>query len=137
MIDLSTKFNRAHTSHLAAAIKVVRRIKGENVFPKLSSLNELKLVVYTDASFGNLHGVGSCGGHIIFLSDKNDRSTPIAWHSGKVKRIVRSTLAAETVSLLARTVEAIIDLLLGSESTYRGNSGQSQSHAVNSIDTFG
>ncbi len=77
------------------------------MFPKLSSLNELKLVVYTDASFCNLNGVDSCGGHIIFLSDKNDRSAPIAWHSGKVKRIVRSTLAAETVSLLAGVEEAI------------------------------
>ena len=110
MIDLSTKFNKAHTSHLAAAIKVMKRLKGENVgnvFPKLSGLKELKVVVYTDASFGNLNGVDSCGGHIVFLSDRDDRSAPIAWHSGKVKRVVRSTLAAETVSLLAGIEEAI------------------------------
>ena len=84
MIDLSIKFSRAHTSHLATAIKVVRRIKGEyveNVFPKLLSLNELKLIVYTDASFGNQNGVDSCRGHIVFVSDKDNRSAPIAWHS--------------------------------------------------------
>ena len=88
----------------------MRRINGEyveNVFPKLSSLNEVKLVVYKDASFGNLNGVDSCRGHIVFVSDKDDRSTSIAWHSGKVKRIVRSILAAETVLVLSGIEEAI------------------------------
>ena len=110
MIDLSTKFNKAHTSHLTAAMKIAKKMKGENVrnmFPKLSSLKEMRLVVYTDASFGNLNGVDSCGGHIVFLADEEDRAAPIAWHSGKIKRVVRSTLAAETVSLLAGIEEAI------------------------------
>ncbi len=65
MIDLSTKFNNAHKTHLIKAIKVMKKIKEENVqnvFPKLKSLEELKFAVYTDASVGNLNGVDSCAG---------------------------------------------------------------------------
>jgi transposase InsO family protein/ribonuclease HI len=110
MINLSTKFNKAHTSHLKESVKIVKMLKTDQfdiVFPKLDSLHDLKLIVFTDASLANLNGVDSCGGHIIFLCDKDNQCSTLAWHSGKLKRIVRSTIAAETMALLDGIEEAM------------------------------
>ena len=38
------------------------------------------------------------GGHIVFLSDINGACAPISWASKRIARVVRSTLAAETLS---------------------------------------
>ncbi|KAK6178359.1 hypothetical protein SNE40_013155 [Patella caerulea] len=59
----------------------------------------LKLIIYSDASFGNLSDGNSQGGHIILLCGSNGQFHPISWQSQKIRRIVRSTLAAETLSL--------------------------------------
>jgi ribonuclease HI len=110
MINLSTKFNRAHTSHLKEAVKAVKMLKTEKcdvVFPKLNSTQGLKLVVYTDASLANLNGVDSCGGHIIFLCDNDNMCCALSWHSGKLKRVARSTIAAETMALSSGIEEAM------------------------------
>ena len=76
------------------------------VFQKLDS-DSTKLVVFTDASLANLRNCNSCGGHIIFLVDKDQNCCPISWHSGRIKRVVRSTLAAECMALLAGLEECI------------------------------
>ena len=81
--------------------KVIRQLKNDNCqlfFPSMDPL-QVKLTVYTDASFNNLPKGGSQGGQIIFLSDFNQNCSPIAWNSSRIKRVVRSTLAAETLSL--------------------------------------
>ena len=41
----------------------------------------------------------SQGGYIIFLCDKFSKSVPLAWNSTRLKRVTRSTLAAETLAL--------------------------------------
>ena len=56
------------------------------------------MVTYSDASYNNLPDGGSQGSYIVFLSD-GINSAPIRWHSGRIKKSVRSTLAAETVAL--------------------------------------
>ena len=60
-----------------------------------------KIVVFSDASHADIDSVSSVGGHIvlILIARCNKRSAPIAWSSSKIKRVVRSTLAAETLSL--------------------------------------
>ncbi|XP_066923739.1 uncharacterized protein [Clytia hemisphaerica] len=58
----------------------------------------MKIKVFTDASFNNLNDGNSQGGHIVFCTDVMGRCTAISWSSNKVKRVVRSTLAAETLS---------------------------------------
>ena len=69
------------------------------LFPKLNDLRNCTMVVYSDASLGNLpNGVSSAGGHIIFLRDTDGKICPLYWESRKVKRVVRSTLAAETLA---------------------------------------
>ena len=54
-----------------------------------------RLVVYTDAALANLHdGVSSMGARLLFLVDDKQKCCLLSWHAGKVKRVVRSTIAA-------------------------------------------
>ena len=81
--------------------KSIRKAKAKEVnikFNNIGNLNEGEIVCFTDASFRNLKGEGSQGGHIIFLKG-NDNFSPITWQSKKIKRIVKSTLAAEALAL--------------------------------------
>lgn len=66
-------------------------------FPPLD-INSTQVVVYADSSFNNLDDGGSQGGQIVFLKDKSDRSCPISWRSTRVRRVARSTLAAESLA---------------------------------------
>ena len=59
--------------------------------------NSFQLEVYVDASFGNLPDGGSQGAYVVYLSDGVSRSL-VSWQSRKLRRIVKSTLAAETLS---------------------------------------
>lgn len=54
------------------------------VFLNLHNLEELELVVYTDASYANLSG----------------RVSTLSRSSKKIKRIVKSSLAAESLSMV-------------------------------------
>ena len=55
--------------------------------------------VYTDGSFGSLPNGGSQGGSFVFLRDESGRCCPLGWNSSRLKRVVRSALAAETLAL--------------------------------------
>lgn len=102
LIELSTKQQRGKVADLIKARKIMRSLDPSEckIFvPKLDE-KSLEFKVYTDASFGNLDdGAGSMGGHIVFLKDKYEKYAPLDWKSRKVKRVVRSTLAAEALSL--------------------------------------
>ena len=59
-----------------------------------------KVVVFTDASLCNINDrTGSTGGHKVWLVDRHRKCCPLSWHANKIKRVVRSTIAAETLSL--------------------------------------
>ena len=53
---------------------------------------------FSDASYNNLRNGGSQGGHLIFLVDRYNNSCPLEWKSNRLKRVVRSALAAETLA---------------------------------------
>ena len=81
------------------------------------NLNELKISVFSDASFGNLADGSSQLGFIIFMQDNADRVVPISWASKKCKRVARSTLTAETLAALeavdaAMASKAVIEEIL-------------------------
>ena len=60
------------------------------------------IVVLTDASLGNTcinDGTGSTGAYIVWLMDNTGQCCSAVWNAHKIKRVVRSTLAAETLSL--------------------------------------
>ena len=89
--------------NLVRVIKKISRMKDFHsymTFPRLNKAAELKIVVFTDASLGNINeGTGSTGAYIVWLMDNTGQCCPIAWNAHKIKRVVRSTLAAETLGL--------------------------------------
>ena len=103
MIVMSTKLKQANVGDLVQAVKKISHIKDIKsfmTFPKLDKTKELKVVVFTDTSLGNINeGTGSTGAYIIWLMDNTGQCCPIAWNAKKIKRVVRSTLAAEMLSL--------------------------------------
>ena len=63
-------------------------------------LPESVLVVFCDASYGNLKDGSSQGGFIIFLVSLTGKSCPITWQSRKIRRVCKSTLAAESWAMI-------------------------------------
>ena len=58
------------------------------------------MIGFSGASFANLKVNSSQGGFIIFLYRNKKLFSPIAWKSIKFKRVVKSTLAAETCFMM-------------------------------------
>ena len=82
----------------SAANKVIRKIQNQDVtltFHNDFDFSSCSVISFCDASFANLPNAGSQGGFLCFLVDRNGVYCPIAWQSRKVKRVVKSTLAAE------------------------------------------
>ena len=90
----------------AFANKIVRKVKNQSI--TLSFYNDLDIyscsvVSFCDASFANLPNAGSQGGFVSLLIDKNGVYCPLTWQSRKMKRVVKSTLAAECLAAVAAT----------------------------------
>ena len=100
---LSTVFGEAKMQDLLHANKVVKRIKETPVvlrFNRLQSIESSTIECYSDASYANLRGGGSQGGFIIFIRDQLGQQCSLVWQSKRVRRVVKSTLSAETLALL-------------------------------------
>ena len=101
--DLSTSYKTATVGDLLRMNKVIRLVKGEVMrlkFPRIHNLERCTIEVFSDASFGNLQGEGSQGAIIAFMKDERGERCPLYWHTRKIRRVVKSTLAAETMALL-------------------------------------
>ena len=102
-LHLGNRIKNAKVEDITLANKEVRNLKlheCELLFPDIGDLTKLKLVLYNDAAYANLpDGVSSTGGRISFLVG-NGRCCPISWSSTKVKRVIKSSLAAEALSLV-------------------------------------
>ncbi|CAC5365129.1 purA [Mytilus coruscus] len=86
LVDLSTKLKSALVCDLLRAIKNIGKLK--DIRP------------IHDAAFGNINdGKGSTGAHIVWIKDRIGIFCPISWQANKIKRVVRSTIAAEALSL--------------------------------------
>ena len=87
------------------ANKTVRKLKRNAdkkgvYYTKLGSVDTLKIIVYGDASFGNLpDGVSSAQGCLVLLTGERACFSPLDWSSKKIKRKVASTLEAETACI--------------------------------------
>ena len=66
---------------------------------------------YRDSSYNNLDNGSSQGGFIIFVSDKTGKISPITWQSKRIRPVVQSTMAAETLALVD-AVKASLSYLL-------------------------
>jgi len=101
--DLSSVFDKARVDDLLRANKVVKKVRSRSVvirYPRLVDQKQLTIECFSDASFGNLDSGGSQGGYIVFIVDSEGRRCPVTWQSKRVRRVVKSTLAAETLALL-------------------------------------
>ena len=78
-------------------IKHVKETSSQLRFPVLDCTS-IQVIGYADASFNNLNDGGSQGGQIIFLADASRNACPVSWRSNRIRRVARSTLAAETLS---------------------------------------
>ena len=103
-VDLSTKFNRATYDDLHRSVKTLKHIKGDKekcffIVPRLGEFNQWRIEVSSDASWANhSDGINSMSGHVVLLVGEGNVSVPINWESGKVQRVVNSTLAAEMLA---------------------------------------
>ena len=100
--QLSVRYRSATVSDILIANKTIKRVKFNNLnlkFPRLIDDGHYILKVYSDSSFNNLPNGGSQGGYIIFLCDKQDNAAPIQWQSKRIRRVAKSTLAAECLAL--------------------------------------
>ena len=98
--EISSRISSATVADILTINKTIKFVKsspGYITIPKLD-LPSLSIAAYSDSSFNNLANGNSQGAHIVFLTDKNNNSCPVSWSSNKVKRVVRSTLAAETLA---------------------------------------
>ena len=98
--------SNANVKTIITANKAIRKAKSNDVFlcfPKSLNIKEAKIICFCDASFANLDGGSSQGGHLIFLSDNEGIYCLVNWQSHKLKRVVTSTLSAECLA----AVEAI------------------------------
>lgn len=77
----------------------------------------MSLVVYSDASLGNLPDGGTQGGALIALMEKTGKFSPLFWQSKKIRRVVRSTLAGETLAMSYGIDNAMFLAMLYSELT--------------------
>ena len=69
--ELSTSLKHATVKNILDANKVVKKLKSDSLVLKFQSINEenVKIVVYSDSSFGNLPDGSSQGGYTILLAD--------------------------------------------------------------------
>ena len=88
--------------------KLINKIKDNQYTLRYQPLDlPSKIVLFTDAAFGNLSDGGSQDGHVMFLVDKHNKSNLISWQSKRIKCIVCSILTAKTIAMMDG-VESVI-----------------------------
>ena len=99
--ELSAKFKQATVADVLYVNKIIKNVNNSKNPINFSQLNlsNIKLELFTDASFNNLSNGGSQAGQIFFLTDDKSKTSPLYWNSSKIKWVVRSTIAVETSSL--------------------------------------
>lgn len=98
---IANSMNSGNAKVFSSINKCIRRIQNQDVVLHFYSCMDIitcRVVTFCDASFGNLPNGGSQGSFISFLIDQNGTYCPIAWQSRKIRRVVKSTIAAECLA---------------------------------------
>ena len=97
---------------LPQAKKVLSSTKNHEYNIKFSTLNQanIYLAVFHDASLGNLDGASQ--GASQFLIDNVGKVNPLIQASNRIKKVIKSTLAAETLSLVEAAENALLAKLI-------------------------
>ena len=82
------------------ALKIVKQLQNNVSLSYNPGKNKnLTIALYVDASSANLSNGGSEEGYLIFLVGKNQKCSLLKWQSKQIKRVVCSSLSAETLAL--------------------------------------
>ena len=110
----SSKLKKMTIADVIDMNKAVRKIKDNPTLSlQIQKLEDMRWGVVTDASWANTTENRSQGGHVVItfnkelMSGMRAKTNILMWKSGKLPRVVGSTLAAETQSL-ARGVGELI-----------------------------
>ena len=98
---LSNSLKCGDSNVFVAANKIVRKVQNQTVtlrFYKDFDITSCYIISFSDASFANLPNAGSQGSYVTLLVDQNGRYCPLTWQSRKVRRVVKSTIAAECLA---------------------------------------
>ena len=101
--DLSTRVKNATVADVRKANKQLKNMQNKTVKLLIQNTGKFdmsKLLVFSDASHGNLPKGASQGGFLVFLQGQNELMTLISWKSHKLKRVAKSAMAAETMAFL-------------------------------------
>ncbi len=99
---MATPLKEATVKDILEANKIVKKVSSHSIelcYQNLGSSNYLRFVTFTDAAYGNFINGGSKGAYFIFFVGENGKWNLISWQSKRIKRIVKSTMAAETLVL--------------------------------------
>ena len=80
----------------------------------------LKLSIFADESHGNLSDGKSQLSYLIMLVGDDGKCLILNWQSKRIKRVVRSTLAAETLALCYAVIDRIYVSEIVSELLFNG-----------------
>ena len=101
---LSGRLKNPTIKEILMVNKSISKAKSEQVilhFGNGVKPSECVISGFHDASFGNLEDGGSQGGFMILLGDEYDRHrSPIMWQSRRVRRVVKSAMASETLTMV-------------------------------------
>ena len=102
-IALSTKLGKATGADFAEAIRTGRKMIAtptEMKFPALGNMSNWVMEVYGDAGFRSLPDkISSCGGQAVILRDSTtNHACVLNWKGRKLRRVVNSSTAAETLA---------------------------------------
>ena len=103
---------------LSVSLKRKRWLK----FQHFSEVKTLNLIVFSDASLGNLSDGGTKGGTLITLMGERGKFPHLCWQAKTIGRVVWRTLAGETLAMSDGIDSTIFLATLFSELT-TGNAG--------------
>ena len=109
--DLSSRAKDATMVEVKEANKLLKKLQHQQYkihIPNIGNIAEASLVVFSDASHKILADGNSQGGFIVFLQGINGKFSPLVWTSHRLKRVVKSAMAAETIALLEAAEHAML-----------------------------
>lgn len=83
---LASNIKNATVQSIHEVSKVIRKLNSEKVtlkFQHLGKSKDLSLIVFSDASLGNLPDGGTQGGALIALMGRTGKFSPLFWQSKK------------------------------------------------------
>ena len=110
--NLASSIKNATEKDFQYAFKIVKQLQNNVSLSSVYNLEKknnenLRIAVYVDASLASSSNGGSQDGYLIFIVGENRKCSLLNWQSKRIKRVVRSSLSAETLMLCDALDDAI------------------------------